>query len=256
MGSCWLRHVKVASSSSFVVEVRYAIADDALELVRLQQIMLVAIDGLDPTRDDWQPAALSRRKEISYPFGSIVEPVTCDDVNFSALVVPFRRLRALHSRLTDTDDSLVAFVVDAPDSPGRLAACAIGLVERRLIGPNNPTGEIGYIVNVVTNPSHRRRGYARACMETLLRWYQRRGIVRIHLRASAEGEPLYQALGFTYPPLPTMQLTMPPPDLAGDPPLNAVGARAQALQRRHPSGALDYRNLGRAAVLPKPRELL
>jgi hypothetical protein len=37
---------------------------------------------------------LSRRKEISYPFESIVEPVTCDDVNFSGLVVPFRRLRA------------------------------------------------------------------------------------------------------------------------------------------------------------------
>jgi hypothetical protein len=36
-------------------------------------------------------AAISRRKEISYPFESIVEPVTCDDVNFSGLVVPFRR---------------------------------------------------------------------------------------------------------------------------------------------------------------------
>ena len=36
---------------------------------------------------------LSRRNEISYPLGRIVEPATCDDVNFSGLVVPFRLLR-------------------------------------------------------------------------------------------------------------------------------------------------------------------
>ena len=35
---------------------------------------------------------ISRRNEISYPFGDIVEPLTCDDANFSGLVVPFRFL--------------------------------------------------------------------------------------------------------------------------------------------------------------------
>src|ERR1700752_1932308 len=98
-------------------------------------------------------------------------------------------------------------------SPTRLAACAVGLVERRLVGPHNPTGELGYIMNVVTDPGYRRRGYARACMQQLLDWYRYRGIVRIDLRASPEGAPLYQALGFPPPPQPTMQLNLP---LAGD----------------------------------------
>jgi hypothetical protein len=45
----------------------------------------------------WRPASgvdevLSRRNEISCPLGPIVEHVTCDDVNFSGLVVPFRLL--------------------------------------------------------------------------------------------------------------------------------------------------------------------
>jgi ribosomal protein S18 acetylase RimI-like enzyme len=159
-----------------VVDVRCAVPDDAPELVRLQQVMLVAVDGLDPTREDWQPSAV----------------------------------RALRTRLTDADGSFVAFVIDALDAPGRLAACAVGLVERRLVGPHNPTGELGYIMNVVTDPGCRRRGYARACMQELLAWYRHRGIVRIDLRASPEGEPLYQALGFTRPPLPTLQLSFPP----------------------------------------------
>jgi GNAT superfamily N-acetyltransferase len=69
-------------------------------------------------------------------------------------------------------------------------------------------------MNVVTDTDFRRRGYSRACMEALLGWYHERAIVRIDLRASAEGEPLYRALGFVRPPLPTMQLTIPP---AGSP---------------------------------------
>jgi hypothetical protein len=32
------------------------------------------------------------RNKISYPFGCIIEPVACDDVNFSRLIVPFRLL--------------------------------------------------------------------------------------------------------------------------------------------------------------------
>jgi hypothetical protein len=47
---------------------------------------------------------LSRRNEISYPLVSIVEPVTCDDVNFSGLVVPFRLLRAAARVLSDRTD--------------------------------------------------------------------------------------------------------------------------------------------------------
>jgi GNAT superfamily N-acetyltransferase len=162
------------SYSSEGIDVRRAVVGDAQELVRLRHVMLVAVEGLDPTRNEWHAVASAQ----------------------------------LCARLADNDDSFVAFVVDSPGLPGKLAACAVGLVEHRLVGPSNPTGEIGYIVNVVTDPTFRRRGYSRACMATLLGWYTGRGIARIDLRASAAGEPLYRALGFVPPPLPTMQLTL------------------------------------------------
>jgi hypothetical protein len=43
---------------------------------------------------------LGRRNEISYSFGCIVEPATCDDVNFGGLVVPFQLLGATLARLS------------------------------------------------------------------------------------------------------------------------------------------------------------
>jgi len=58
-------------------------------------------------------------------------------------------------------------------------------------------GEEAYILNVYTEPAHRRRGLARALMEAILRWCGERGITRIALHASDEGRPLYESLGFT-----------------------------------------------------------
>jgi len=110
--------------------------------------------------------------------------------------------------LTDPADLLAAFVVDKPGEPG-LAACVVGAIDQRLPGPNDPTGLRGYVYNVATDPEHRRRGYSRACMTALLDWYARRGIGAVDLRASAEGEPLYAALGFDRTRDPAMRLFIP-----------------------------------------------
>jgi ribosomal protein S18 acetylase RimI-like enzyme len=104
------------------------------------------------------------------------------------------------------DGSLVAFVVEA-GQPGRLAASAVGVVEERIAGPSNPSGLLGYVFNVATDPSYRRRGYSRACMQRLLAWYQRKNITRVDLMASPEGEPLYASLGFVRRTDPAMRLT-------------------------------------------------
>ncbi|GAA2700579.1 GNAT family N-acetyltransferase [Micromonospora olivasterospora] len=102
------------------------------------------------------------------------------------------------------------FVVDKPDRPGELAACAVGTIDRRLGGPTNPSGLTGYVYNVVTDPGCRRRGYSRACLEALLEWFAGRGVRKIDLRASADGEPLYRSLGFVAVSGPTMRLNLPP----------------------------------------------
>ncbi|HKT02482.1 MAG TPA: GNAT family N-acetyltransferase [Rugosimonospora sp.] len=153
---------------------RPAEPDDAAELVRLRMIMLAAVSGQEPQPGPWQ-----QRTEAT-----------------------------LRTRLDRENGSFVAYVVDDPGDSGRLAACAVGLVEYRLGGPHNPSGEVGYVMNVSTDPGHRRRGYSRACMTALLDWYRRRGIAVVDLRASVEGEPLYRSLGFVRTADPAMRLTL------------------------------------------------
>ncbi|MEU3183123.1 GNAT family N-acetyltransferase [Streptomyces sp. NPDC006923] len=155
---------------------RRATPTDAEELVRLRKVMLDSYRGPDPDTG-WQPAAIETLRE----------------------------------RLAVPDGSLMAFVVDRPEGSGGagpgLASCAVGTIEYRLGGPGNPTGTSGHVFNVATDPDLRRRGYSRACLEALLEWYRSRGVRKIDLHASREGEPLYTSLGFARTPDPSMRLT-------------------------------------------------
>jgi GNAT superfamily N-acetyltransferase len=156
-------------------EARRATAADAGELVRLRAVLLAHMSGQDPAGDDWRRAA-----------GEL-----------------FR------ARLDEPDPTMAAFVVDRPDRPGTLAACAVGAVDQRLGGPGNPAGTSGYVYSVATDPDQRRRGYSRQCVTALLDWYRDRGIAAVFLRASEQGEPLYRSLGFVRTPDPTMLLRLP-----------------------------------------------
>jgi ribosomal protein S18 acetylase RimI-like enzyme len=157
-----------------VIEARAATPDDAPELVRLRVVMYTSMDGDEPARGPW-----------------------LDDAE-----------RYLRTGLADPHGPLGAFVVDRPGSPGKLAACAIGSIEYRIAGPNNPSGMTGYVFNVATDPDQRRRGYARACVAELLAWYRRRGVTKVDLRATAHAEPLYAALGFARTADPAMRLCL------------------------------------------------
>ncbi|MFI6283268.1 GNAT family N-acetyltransferase [Streptomyces sp. NPDC051018] len=150
--------------------VRRAAPKDAEELVRLRKIMLDACSGPNPDVS-WQPLAVA----------------------------------ALRERLGDPGGNLTAFVVERP---GGLAACAIGSIERPLPGPGNPRGVVGHVFSVATDPDMRRQGYSRACMQALVGWFREREVPKVDLRASPEGEPLYEALGFVRTREPAMRLAL------------------------------------------------
>lgn len=103
-------------------------------------------------------------------------------------------LAVLSRRLAEPVPTMAAFVVDRPG--GGLAACATGTIEARLGGPGNPSGLVGYVFNVATDPDQRRRGHSRACLTALLGWFRGHDIRTVDLRASAMAEPLYRSLGF------------------------------------------------------------
>ncbi|MEW2545059.1 GNAT family N-acetyltransferase [Streptomyces sp. NPDC047002] len=146
---------------------------DAEELVRLRAVML---ESLNPHADDdsWQPASVA----------------------------------ILRRALAEPEGDLAAFVVDTPGRPGVLAACVVGTVTQGLGSPGDHAGLGGHVFSVATDPSMRRRGCCRACMEALLAWYRRRGVVKVDLHASQEGAPLYASLGFRPTHAPAMRLLL------------------------------------------------
>lgn len=62
-----------------------------------------------------------------------------------------------------------------------------------VVAPGPPRGNL---VNVYTERAHRRRGIARALVETALDWSRQNSIGCVILHASAEGRGLYECLGF------------------------------------------------------------
>lgn len=63
--------------------------------------------------------------------------------------------------------------------------------------PGTPQGAMeAYVLNVYTEPEHRRSGVARAIMEAIIDWSRERRVARVTLHASKEGRSLYEALGF------------------------------------------------------------
>ncbi|MGI5198448.1 GNAT family N-acetyltransferase [Streptomyces sp. CA-288835] len=152
--------------------VRRAMPEDAEEVLRLRQVMLDSVHAA-VSSTEWQVESLP----------------------------------TLRARLADAEGEFAAFVVDHPSRLGALAALAVGTVEYRIGRAGNPHGAVGYVFSVATDPDARRRGYARACMETLLDWFRERGAAQVDLNASAEAEPLYASLGFVRKPDPSMRLT-------------------------------------------------
>ena len=88
---------------------------------------------------------------------------------------------------------LLVYVVRDRDS---IASCAFLLVVRKPMSPAFPTGMTGTVLNVYTRPAWRRRGMARALMETMLRDTREMGLSVVELKATDDGYPLYLKVGF------------------------------------------------------------
>ena len=87
----------------------------------------------------------------------------------------------------------VAFLADLDGRP--VATAALMWFEHPPV-PANPSGVEAYIFNVYTRPEARHMGLARALIERLIAEARTAGVGRIWLRASREGRPLYESLGF------------------------------------------------------------
>ena len=79
---------------------------------------------------------------------------------------------------------------------GRIVSCAFLVVVEKPMSPAFMSGRTGIVLNVYTHPGHRRRGYAKQVMETLLADARELGLSSVELQATDDGYPLYRSIGF------------------------------------------------------------
>jgi ribosomal protein S18 acetylase RimI-like enzyme len=90
----------------------------------------------------------------------------------------------------------VDFLVWVAELDGKPAASAAILWFDHPPSSLNPGGREAYILNVYTDPAARRLGLARRLMERLVEEAAAAGVRRVWLRASDDGRPLYESMGF------------------------------------------------------------
>ncbi|MGI6204383.1 MAG: GNAT family N-acetyltransferase [Anaerovoracaceae bacterium] len=79
---------------------------------------------------------------------------------------------------------------------GRIVGCGAICLYREMPSPDNPDGQCAYIMNVYTVPDWRGRGVGTAVVAGLLRETKSRGIKKVYLETSIQGQPLYEKFGF------------------------------------------------------------
>lgn len=62
--------------------------------------------------------------------------------------------------------------------------------------PRDPVPRRSWVVNMFTEPEHRRQGLARRLMQAMLDWCRASGMRTLYLHASDDGRGLYESLGF------------------------------------------------------------
>lgn len=102
---------------------------------------------------------------------------------------------------------LAVFVVDG--SADHLVASAAGLCESRAPSGSNPSGRVGRIFSVATQPDHRRQGLARGCTAALVDWFTLHTVIgMLELSATENGDALYRSLGFRPLDSPVLRLQL------------------------------------------------
>ncbi|MDD4058218.1 MAG: GNAT family N-acetyltransferase [Bacteroidales bacterium] len=93
---------------------------------------------------------------------------------------------------------------------GELIISFGAMVIKRIPGDSSkPIYLEGDILNMFTIPQERRKGISSLILQELINEARRRGISKISLHTSKDGEKLYRKFGFSEPTYPVLELTLP-----------------------------------------------
>ncbi len=88
------------------------------------------------------------------------------------------------------------FIAFIGETDGRVASAAFLLITERPAAPHLCTGKTGTILNVLTYPEFRRRGYSTLILRALIEEAKKENVSMLDLFATPDGKPLYKKLGF------------------------------------------------------------
>ncbi len=80
---------------------------------------------------------------------------------------------------------------------GQVVAGAGLWLNQWIPSPMIPSGKRGYILNVYTEPEHRRQGLAKRLVEACVEYCRTHELKAVVLHASEQGRPIYEGMGFT-----------------------------------------------------------
>lgn len=143
------------------------------------------------------------------PPGLSIRPATPADAATLARLrrLLFRDMGAAEAELDAMEGPVAAYLpaaLAAGDYAGWLveeaggpAVATVGVVTRTVPPTSyNPGGRVATILGMYVEPEHRRRGLARYLAGVAVDWRRQQGIRDIRLRATEDGRPLYESMGF------------------------------------------------------------
>ena len=85
----------------------------------------------------------------------------------------------------------------AKTNDGKIVGTGGLVIDQHPPSPSNPTGKIGYIMNMSVDPDFRKQGIDDAVLKTILIHIKNNAITLVSLHASEMGKNLYEKVGFT-----------------------------------------------------------
>lgn len=117
-------------------------------------------------------------------------------------------IQSLRNQMTDyfskaiQDNTCISFIAKFDE-----IVAGIGSVHLRDMPGNfkNPSGKWGYIMNMYTIPSFRRKGICKGILNLLVEEGKKIGVTAFELHATKDGEKVYTQEGFTHHNEPTLR---------------------------------------------------
>ncbi len=88
------------------------------------------------------------------------------------------------------------FAAFAENDKGEIVSVSFLVISEKPANLSFPTGKTGIILNVLTYPEYRKKGYATTTLKMLIDIAKKHELSFLELSASEMGKPLYKELGF------------------------------------------------------------